>query len=421
MGFRFFENTINNHIGTIPNEDYRDAQQAFVSMEWDNTTAKYCIQEQDSIGSSSYHDIEVWITPTVAETSTGLKDPLDFNKIVFEDINHITTRGLMYKFDNNYWIVHSYAPYNGVVQDCGIRRCNNALRVVDPITGNVYSQPCIVEYDMAASTVKVNRHELIPDNHAIVITQGNDMAHRLFKTNTRFILSGRPFKLYGYQNAVELDLDNPTSTLLYLDLYLDEIRDGDNLLTSIADNGEFDYAVSINSENLTLPQNTTGTLTANVTLNGNEVTRNIIWTSSNANVTIKANGEYKVMSAAGGKATITACLEGNKDVFDTIEITVGTTGSDIKIITNPLFDTIKQYQQLPFSVEVYYNGALVNGATITCTTNSPYMTITNTATGFILNGVGVSTTTQYITITAIKASPAISKTITLPVKASSMF
>ena len=68
------------------------------------------------------------------------------------------------------------------------------------------------------------------------MVQGNVNTLRLFKTNTRYVLGGRPFKLYGYQNALNLNLTTNYDTLLYLDLYLDELHDGDDLVNGVAYN-----------------------------------------------------------------------------------------------------------------------------------------------------------------------------------------
>lgn len=73
MALRFFNNIIANKIDTIPNTIYRDLQQEFINMQWDNTTALYTVQEEEEIGSSIYNDLEVWLVPTVSDTSTGLK------------------------------------------------------------------------------------------------------------------------------------------------------------------------------------------------------------------------------------------------------------------------------------------------------------------------------------------------------------
>lgn len=73
MNLRFFDNIINNEIDTNPNNLYRDLQQEFINIQWDNTTALEIVQEQEDIGINSYHDLQVWLVPTVSDTSTGLK------------------------------------------------------------------------------------------------------------------------------------------------------------------------------------------------------------------------------------------------------------------------------------------------------------------------------------------------------------
>lgn len=250
MAFSFFENAINSGAQQMPNEMYRDLEQEFINMQFCNTSAKTTVQEQDGIGIDTYHDIEVWIDSTVADTTTGLKDSNDFNKLFFRDINHEVVRGLMYKFDNNYWIVNNFSKYSGLAQQCGIRRCNNRLKIVDPINGELQVIPCCVDYDMTSPSAQTSRYIITPNNHATVIVQGNDLTLRLFKTNTRYILSGRPFKLLAYQNAVEYSEEEQQTTLLYLDLYLDEIHDGDDLENGIADNGEFNILPSTDDDGI---------------------------------------------------------------------------------------------------------------------------------------------------------------------------
>ena len=73
MALRFFNNILNSGIDTTPDTMYRDLQQEFINMQWDNTTALYTVQEEEDIGSKVYNDLEVWLVPTVSDTSTGLK------------------------------------------------------------------------------------------------------------------------------------------------------------------------------------------------------------------------------------------------------------------------------------------------------------------------------------------------------------
>ena len=70
---RFFNNIVDNEIDTDPNKIYRDLQQEFINMQWDNTSALYTVQEQEDIGINDYNDLDVWLVPTVSDTSTGLK------------------------------------------------------------------------------------------------------------------------------------------------------------------------------------------------------------------------------------------------------------------------------------------------------------------------------------------------------------
>lgn len=328
----------------------------------------------------------------------------------------------MYKFDNCYWLVHSYSEYDGVVQDCGIRRCNNFLRMIDPLNGSVFSIPCVVDYDMAASTVKVTKYILTPNNHAVVLVQGNQNTLRLFKTNTRFILSGRPFKLYGYQNAVEYSAEEQSSTLLYLDLYLDEIRDGDDIENSIAENEIYNYSIFVNSKDLILSAGSSGSLSANVLLNGKEVERSIYWKSSdNDIVSIDMNGDYILNGEIGQVATITAYLDGNEKVFDSINITVGEQGEDISILLNPSFDKIRQYSTINFNIEVYYNGNLIkDNLDISCSTDSEILTIFKNEDYYSITSEGISTDKQNIIVVASCSNPVFEKTENIEISAVSM-
>lgn len=233
----------NSYATQTPNDYYRELAQNFIDASWTNTAAKTpenggAIYEQNGIGSAEFTEIEAWVKNTVGDVTSGLKDSADFVKIYFREIDHTVPRGLLYKFNNNYWICNEYGRFSGIAEDAGLRRCNNFLRMIDPENGEVFTTPCTVDYDMSSPSAQVSRYVITPNNHAVVMCQGNADTLRLFKTNTRFILSGRPFKLWGYQNAVNLDLETAYDTLLYLDLYLDEIHDGDDLVNQIADNGE---------------------------------------------------------------------------------------------------------------------------------------------------------------------------------------
>lgn len=360
MSLHFFDNAINSQVASLPSAMYEDLQQEFVNLQWDNTAVIEKVLEQETIGSDNYNEIEVWVDATIADTTTGLKDTFDFLKFIFKDITHSVKRGQMYKFDKNYWIVHSYTPYDGLVQSCGVRRCNNFLRIIDPLNGALVKMPCIVDYDMSSPSAQTSKYIITSNNHAVIMVQGNDLSHRLLKTNTRFILGGRPFKLLAYQNAIEDDVCSPENTLMYLDLYLDEIHDKDNIAQGIAENGEFNYEIALNANDMVLLNGSTGKLTATVLLNGEQVNRKLIWKSSNTKVVnIDEDGNYSIVGANNSQAVVKVFIDGNKELCKQINITVTdeepTIASPILNIV-PSFNKIKQYENIKFNIVVEYKG-----------------------------------------------------------------
>mgnify|MGYP000856508105 CR=1 FL=1 len=293
MAFDFFETGVVSNMAQGPNEAIRERQQANIDARWDVTTAKYTIKEQHDFGSNIYHDIEVWIDYVVGMSSRGTTNGDDFRRLVFQDINHPVQRGLYYKFDDAVWLTYFTDEYNSLVKDIGVRRCNNALRIIDPENGGIFSVPCVIDYDMTSPSPQINSNIITPNNHATVMVQGNKDTIRLLKINTRYMLGGRPFKLLSYQNAL---IDKELAqypTLLYLDLYLDELQAKDSVENQLAYNGDYNYAVIMDNYNIKLRKGSTGSFVASVTLNGKEVNRPIKWYSKTPMfVDVDDNGNY---------------------------------------------------------------------------------------------------------------------------------
>ena len=359
MSLRFFENSINSQMSQLPNDMYCSLNQAFIEQQWDNTTARQCIYEQDMDGEwfkdFTFHKIEAWLNYVVGETSTGAKEGRDFVQLIFKCLDHPLVRGRYYKFENCYWIGDFTDRHDGIVGDMTVRRCNNFMRIVDPYNGKLFSIPCVVNYDMSSPSTQVTTHIITPNNHATVMVQGNEDTLRLFKTNTRYILGGRPFKLTGYQNAIEYSLTKDTPNLLYLDLYLDEIHPNDNLVDQIADNGNYEYTINIIGSNMNLAQGSVGQLIADVLLNGEEVEREIEWSTSNKRVvSIDKDGNYNVVGNVGQEAVITAVF-GESASAITISI-VNETEVYPEIFVNPTFEKIAEFDTVEFTVGATYNG-----------------------------------------------------------------
>lgn len=367
-----------------PHEMYREMTQAFIDEQFDNTSAKTpqnggAIMEQIDIGVDEYECIEAWVSPTVGQVSSGHKDSGDFLNLTFKSIDHITTRGLYYKFDNNYWIVNSYNSFNGLYQDVCIRRCNNVLRVVDKDNGSIFSIPCVVDYDLMSPAPQVGKWVITPNNHAQVYVQGNADTYRLFTLNTRFLLGGRPFKIYAFQNTLDSEYDTKKPTWLILEMYLDEEHAEDDIENGIADNGTFDYDIAVDSADMTLPNGSVGNLKATVTLNGKSIERQVVWASSNSSVIdIDENGKYFVIGKNGEFSVITATLLGNPNVSHNIVITVASLETLSPIITiSPMFDKVRQFETIEFSIAVEYGGASYENISSTVTLDSDAVQVEN--------------------------------------------
>lgn len=363
-----------------PNDMYRELMQAFIDEQWTNTSAKTpgnngALQEQDGIGDPCYHCVEAWVKPTVASTSTGQKDTYDFIQVIFKNINHQSARGLYYKYCGDYWIVHDSGIFDGLPRGVGLRRCNNWLRIIDPDNGALFQVPCVVEYDMSAPSLQVSKYINTPNNHAKVLVQGNADTLRLFVYNTRYILNGRPFKLYAWQNAINGEGDD-MPTYLRLDLFLDERHDGDDLPNRLADNGRFDYAITLEPDSYTLTPNATGVFSPIVTLNGNEVKRDIVWCTNPRVLEVDADGKYTVWGNAGDTTKLTARLKGNSDVSASATVTIADAALDVwSLDIDPAISVIRQYESFDIAITAYKNGVAQSDAAITVVCDSPALSI----------------------------------------------
>lgn len=430
MSLPYFENALSGGYLQTPNDYFRDLQQAAINNLFDCTSAKYTVQEQDYIGASTYHDIDVWLDYIVGTTSSGVKNGIDFTQLMFRDINHEIIQGLYYIFDDNYHISYFYNQYDGLEKALAVRKCNNAMKIIDPDNGSVFSIPCVIDYDMTSPSQQVSSYIITPNNHASVMVQGNADTLRLFKLNTRYMFNGRPFKLLAYQNALLYDLQNQTPTLLYLDLYLDELHDKDDIANGLAYNGEYDYNIQIDANNMELTNGFTGVLTATVTLNGEEVGNSVEWSSSDTSVvTIDSTGQYTVVGVSGSSAVITATLKGNTSITSTITIQVVDSQSvQPLVILNPTFNKIRQYESIKFIVEVMYGSTMVVPENVTVSLSqdsqvltNQYLTITRAESQYKITANAIAPNPQVLYITVQNTTPSFQTTEQFTLNVASMF
>lgn len=303
------------------------------------------------------------------------------------------------------------------------------MRIVDPENGSIFTIPCVIDYDMTSPSQQVSSYIITPNNHATVIVQGNSDTLRLFKLNTRYIFGGRPFKLLAYQNALIDDSIAPTPTLLYLDLYLDELHAEDDIANQLADNGSYQYIVEIDSADMELTNGTTGSLTASVSLNGEEVNREIMWVSSDTNIiAIDEQGNYQIVGTDGQSCTITVSLQGNTNVTDSIEIAVVSTESlQAKIMLDPVFNKIRQYETIDFVIKASYGSQLYEptNTTISLSQDSivlsnQYLSIQGSQGNYQITGLQIAPIPQLIYVSVQNEPPEFTATSQFQIEVTSM-
>lgn len=359
MPFNQFALSVATGMTQQPNDHYRELQQAVQDAQWDNTSTKTpenegIVLEQDGIGLPTYHEVEAWVYPATEASVTAQRNSGDFLHFVFRDINHKIVRGMYYQYNGDYWLVNDDNPYDGIPRNLGVRRCDNELRIIDPLNGALVIIPCCVDYDMGSPAVQISRYINTPNNHATVILQGNEETLRLCALNTRYMLDGRPFKLWSFQKSVHT-AQYDIATLIYLDMYLDEIHDGDDKINQIADNGTFDYKVKLNMKTFAGIQGAKVQLDPVVLLNGAEVSRDIEWVYDPSMVTIDENYSMTLISATG-ETEVRCVLKGNSDVYATCKVTIGEAQEKWTVAMNPEFTVIRQYESIDVTLTPYMNG-----------------------------------------------------------------
>jgi len=366
MPLNMFSKTVSfGMVNAKPNEWYRDLEQAFINSQWDNTTSVRNIQEQkviwnqkDSFEKFTFVKIPVWVNSIVGQTTTGAKTGRDFLQIIFKDNHHPKLQGRYYIVDNEYYISYFDDRVVDIDANLSIRRCNEWLKIVDPLNGSIYKLPCVVDYDMTAPSVRVTQSIITPNNHATVKVQKNAMSDRLFRINSRFILGGRPFRITGMQNAINQFIDNNLTSLMTLDLFLDEIWDSDDLVNGVADNGSYHYEIYVPNEEMYLKPNDTGKLFATVLLNGQETFGEIVWSSSAPNViSITPDGEYEVKGGISDEAYLIASLAENSTANTTVHIFIVSNAEDITdVILTPFITSIREFETINVNVAIMSNG-----------------------------------------------------------------
>lgn len=232
------------------------------------------------------------------------------------DIRTISTtaqikRGDLINWFNENWLIISeighkrYSYYKGIIQKCNYNIKFN-------FQGTIKEFPAIV--DSKVFDVETNQFFSVPAGKIVVTMQSNENSENI-TIGQRFIKMKTAWEVTG--------IDRTNNGLLMLWCDLDATDSSDDLENEIANAGDYIYTLEItNGETANIQEASTLQLNTQVKLNGNIVTdKTIIFSCDNTSIaTVDENGLITGISA--GECIITASLQDNPQVYDTITITV---------------------------------------------------------------------------------------------------
>lgn len=359
MNLKYYKSYIQG-LAETPNNAWRNLEQAVVNSYFENTTIKRTVLEEKVPFNQEYQEIEAWVGTVTDSTTNTEKDANDYRSLYFKDCTHDVGRGLYYQYDNNYWIVYDSSTDLESISNVKIRRCNNKLKWIDKDNGELMNYPCILDYTLSATQPGVTADVTMIGGRVTIIVQGNKNTYKI-KKNTRFLFNGTPYKFNNWNNYMMENCIDENVPLLFMDCTVDTIQPNDDLVNNIADSTQYNYVIKILEESFEQTKGFKGILHAIVTLNGQEVNRNIIWKSEDENVvTIDSKGNYALIGNNGDKCKIFACIN-ESDNCSSIEITIKET-LEIKsdIVIEPIISELGLYDAITINANLYKNGIKQN-------------------------------------------------------------
>ena len=351
-------------IQKTPKQEYTDLFQENLYDQFYNTSDWYQITEETSLASGVYQNVDVRINSVInPTTSDNVED--DFKKLLFQDITHSVNLGRYYQFDSNYWITINVDKLKSLAQTVIVRRCNNMLRWIDQSTGALYQVPCALAY-----VIKENRNYsssgsqvVVPSGMTECFTQNNAKTQTI-KPNQRFLF-GNPNNWTSYRVAGgginnfnnQQTTDNTSAGLIRMGVAVDYGNyDSDDIVNGIANDVDNTYVLTLNQDSISGSATQTVQLLATVTLNGETVTRSLVWSSSDATkATVSSSG--LVTFVATGSCVITASILENSSISDTCAVAVGASPVDnYQVIVTPTSNYLLEGTNQTYTVYLHKNG-----------------------------------------------------------------
>jgi hypothetical protein len=361
-----------------PKQDFTDDVQANIDERFYEATDVYTIEEETALASGIYKEVDVRVH-NVINAGAGANIEVDYKKITFKNINHPVDMGKMYRFDNNYWVSINVDKIKSLVQTVLVKRCNNVLRWMD-LQGVLHAVPCSIGYAiMYNRDYSTAGSALVTPSGVVETTMQLNADSNTIRPNQRFLLGNSAnwvaYRLEGGGinnfNNQETFVNNPQG-ILKLTLATDYVNlDTDDTVNGLANTKDNIYAVTMNQTAISGSVGQSVQIEAVVTLNGNTVSRPVVWSTSNsAYATVSSTG--LVTFVATGTAIITCTLFGNALVYDTCTAqTVGSAVDNYQLIISPISNTILEGATQNWTAYLYKNGVVqADVVTFSLTPNS---------------------------------------------------
>lgn len=400
---KYYNNYVQN-LAQNPHDTYMGLEQASINDQWDNTTQVITVFEQDKVGSEQFHSIEVRVD-TAIDMGTSYKQDDDFKLFAFRDLQHTVAKGLMYKYDNDFWITINTSELGTVTKDIHVRRCNNVMRWVDRTNGFINEIPCAIEYVLESPKEQKDKDVKVANGHISVICQGNEVTRNIPK-NTRFIFNKEAYRFLAYQKMLNEDtFDDSTADLLYLDMYLDMIEPEDDVANNIANAGAYVYEIEVEQSMSEQVKGGTVQLFPNVTLNGKTVEREVVYEicecgCDHSYCTVDENGLVTITGEVGKQAQLIVSLKGNPQVNQLVVIDiVESISNNNELIVSPIYNKCRVKNSITFNVDLYTNGIKQDNVIGYTATGVPsnYYTLVRNGNTFTLSALKVSTAPLVLT------------------------
>ena len=350
-------------LGQSPKDSYTADFQERINQGFYNASNVFTIEEESSFASGVYQNVDVRINGLINPT-TGANIEEDYKKLSFKNLQHSVDLGKLYRFDNNYWITVNVDKIRTIAQTVTVKRCNNMLRWIDELSGAYYSLPCALGYLINENRDYATAGSAIvtPSGMVNCVVQHNDYTNTI-KPNQRFLF-GNPSNWTAYRveggginnfNNQQTEV-NSNAGFVTLSLAVDYLNeDEDDTTLGIANSGTNVYVLSLDKASISGGVAQQIQLTPTLTLNGNTITRDLVWTSSDTQIaTVNSSG--LVSFVALGAVTITCQLENNSTVYATCTATVGGAPVDTyQVIASPIKNFVLEGETQVWTVYLYKN------------------------------------------------------------------